>query len=645
MTKFLRISLLSAFILSCALVVKASDNYGSSLTIKTQDAVMGLVYVNCAETTVSGLMDKKYTHKQPAAPKEDEYVESMRIECEGPGGGSATEQCYYLYAKPMPGYKFTGWIDDKNNPLSGDDKSNPMTYIVTHNTKLPNHNPYYATATFVKSNAVNTEVNLPVASIILEPEAPQIGDKVKATVKTKTLSQNNSAPNKNMMVRFDHWEIDGEFASDKEDFEFTVDKEITLKAIYKELGEIPQLGKYYRVRNVYNRVLSLEGDFKVTVPPTGIDLSQASLRWARTHDHDFDSFKSSTKNDDWNESEEAEGLIWAEASPGTILYVSEGSASGEEINNVVLTCQGIDTKSITGETLNVQRVSDAYYGYYGVVATKAQGAGFQAMPRSADPEKNELERCIVNISQFKEASMYCALAIQPIDIEHIDDFWFGARAELSHDGAYWSSMYTSFPYECYEPDGVEAYYVKETSVTESSKTSYVELTKIESGIVPANTAVLLKCQGIETKGNRLLPLQPNDPRIQELDGDNLLKGVFQLYTNSAKAGRVSFDESTMRVFGANSNGEAGFYKLGANADGSLRDLAANKAYLDISTLSPEAVAASYAIGGNGEESSLDAIVSDAPEAIYDVYDLMGRKVAHPSSGQIYIVNGQKVLWK
>lgn len=51
------------------------------------------------------------------------------------------------------------------------------------------------------------------------------------------------------------------------------------------------------------------------------------------------------------------------------------------------------------------------------------------------------------------------LEIQPVDIEHIDKYYFGAMPDetMKAEGGYWTSMYTAFPYECYEPDGVEAY--------------------------------------------------------------------------------------------------------------------------------------------------------------------------------------------
>lgn len=647
MTKFLRICLL--LLSSCCTYYGYANNndsgssntHGSTCTVKTNDSAAGLVYVNCATSTRSAL--GQYTHKQPAAPNDSDYDETITSTCESPGGGTTVEQVYYLYAKPNPGYKFVRWETTGSGAFESSD--NPYTKTVSHSTKLPNHNPYNVTAIFIEFNAVNTECNIPAGMVVLDPVAPQIGDEVTATVKTSKLTQNNSIGNKNMMVEFSHWENgDGTFLSDEETYKFKVEEEMSLRAVYKNLGEVPQAGKYYRVRNVYNRVLSLEGQFKVSIPMTGADLSDAALRWALTYDHDYNEFWTSQANNDWDDYE-LDNRIWAEASPSTIFYIEDGKNSDTELNNGVLSSQGINTNTLTGEKIKVTPMDDAFYGYYGVVASSANGAAFQAMPRPADD--NNPARCLVNVSQFKSASLYCALAVQPIDEEHIDYFWFGAKPDeaLFMNDEYWTSMYTAFPYECYEPDGVEAYYVTETA--SANGMPYASLEKIESGIVPANTAVLLKCKSLDTKGNRLLPLNPSDSRIQPIER-NMLRGVFQLYTNTNKEGRRLFDEHTMRVLGVNSAGEVGFYKLAKDYEGNSVELKANKIYLDLSSLAESAKFVSYSLGSDGDEASIEQIIEDGSSVKYennDIFDLLGRKVTHPAAGNIYIINGKKLIWK
>jgi hypothetical protein len=44
------------------------------------------------------------------------------------------------------------------------------------------------------------------------------------------------------------------------------------------------------------------------------------------------------------------------------------------------------------------------------------------------------------------------------------------------------------------------------------------------------------------------------------------------------------------------------------------------------------------------ESAIERLTVDPTEAEKMVYDLMGRRVAAPAKGRVYIVNGQKVVW-
>ena len=236
------------------------------------------------------------------------------------------------------------------------------------------------------------------------------------------------------------------------------------------------------------------------------------------------------------------------------------------------------------------------------------------------------------------------MAMQPIDEEHMDHFWFGALPDeaMEFEGGYWTSMYTAFPYEC--RDGVEAYIVKEA--TTANGVAYACLTRIEGDRVPANTAVLLKCLGLTTKENRLLPLAP-ETEIPPVEG-NALQGVYQLFASKEKDGRKLFDESTMRVLGVNSKGEIGFFKLSAGADGAPQELKANRAYLDMSLLPGVKAASAFRLKLGNSSSDIDAIdASGDPVRFEDmrVFDLSGRPVALPVPGTIYIVNGRKMLWK
>lgn len=234
------------------------------------------------------------------------------------------------------------------------------------------------------------------------------------------------------------------------------------------------------------------------------------------------------------------------------------------------------------------------------------------------------------------------MAIQPIDEAHMDEFWFGASADesMDFDGGYWTSMYTGFPYEC--RDGVEAYYA--SKAVEANGLCYINIEKIESGIVPPYSAVLLKCQGTRSRQNRLLPLDFNGD-YPALEG-NLLSGVFQLYTDKERNGLVKFDESTMRIFGRNTAGELGFYKLAPDTEGSISYLKTNKVYLDLTKLE-SSVSGPLRIRINKDGSSGMGSLEDAFCRPHDdiIYDLNGRRVLNPQPGSVYIRNGRKFIMR
>ncbi len=575
-------------------------------------------------TTKKGLFS--YTHTAAPDPAENEYADTKTIEWTHPGGGTACECQFAIYAIANPGYRFVRW-EESGNQLSEDAK---FTTKKTHYTQVPNYNTYSYTAVFIAENAVDTELNIPVGKVVLDPAAPQVGDVVKATVETNKIAVGGTPGNPNMMVAFDHWETgDGTVLSRDVDFSFTVEAPMTLRAVYRNLGEQPVKGKYYRIRSAFNRVLSLEGSYKITV--TGAtDIDNSLMRWVMPLDNDPEVFHTGSNGFEISDNYRPQIV---EASPNTVFYVAEGVTSGTKLTKVSISSQGANSKSVTGQTLDIVPMENTLYGYYGINASTLSSAGFKTVVR-------EGQGAIVNISSFSTADVYSALAFQPIDEEHMDMYWFGAApdASMTFEGGYWTSMYTDYPYEC--RDGVEAYYIKET--TSANGTGYACLTRVEGDKVPAGTGVLLKCSGTESKGNRLLPLDPSAD-IVPLEG-NLLKGVYQLYTSSAKAGRVSFDESTMRVFGVNSRGEVGFYKLAAGGEGGL-ELAANRAYLDLSSLPASAKAVSFKIGGISGIESVETEDSTVRFEDSVIYDLNGRRVSVPAPGNVYIVNGAKVLWK
>lgn len=617
---FLAMGLLSAFGTS-------SSSYTSRVTVKVDpnNLEAGSVAVKHAKTTVSGLGSKSYSHEKdggdPTYP--NDYGQEKSDEYTTEGGTNRAEHCFYVYAHADDGYEFDHW--EGHNNING--KTDAEYKFIFDNSTAGGTLPYTITAYFRKaSGVIKRATNNNAGHVTLSKDDAMNGEEVTATAEMYPVGEGNI----NMMSEFSHWEDgNGEFLSDENPYTFEA-RPMTLTAIFTDRSAVPKVGKYYRVRNAYNRVLAIAGGFDWTPTIANADVPTALLRWAMPLDYDENLFNAS-----WPISDAFEPLC-PEASPATIIYVKEGNENDTGLTKVSLTAQGVNTYDITKQTLDIIPIFENYFGYYGIETTVGSNtAAFKALPRG--------DEGIINVTSPAYSSPVCAMAIQPIDEEHIDDFWFGALADedMFFEDGYWTSMYASFPYKVYD-EGVEAYYVT-ARTKEVEGTTYIYLVKIEDGVVPANSAVLLKCANPnDTKSNRLLPLNPDDVTI-ELEG-NILKGEFQLYNSNKREGRVNFDESKMRVFGVSSEGNVGFYKLAPGTE-----LIPNKAYLDLSKISNTTgkKAASYRLASGDTLTSVESIEicdNQNPEENI-IFDLFGRRISNPQPGTIYIVNGKKVIWK
>ncbi|MCH5178448.1 MAG: hypothetical protein J1F13_02100 [Prevotellaceae bacterium] len=145
----------------------------------------------------------------------------------------------------------------------------------------------------------------------------------------------------------------------------------------------------------------------------------------------------------------------------------------------------------------------------------------------------------------------------------------------------------------------------------------LELQEIEGDVIPANTGVLLKAA--EGSYNFSFPATSS---VSAEEGNVLQPSV----------GETTVTPYETYVLANGKNG-LGFYLLNAEA------VPAFKAYINKTDANK---AAAYLSFGNSV-TGLVGVESSAAEA--DVYyDVQGRKVVAPQKGQLYIVNGKKVLY-
>ena len=223
-------------------------------------------------------------------------------------------------------------------------------------------------------------------------------------------------------------------------------------------------------------------------------------------------------------------------------------------------------------------------------------------------------------------------------------FGANAKAKFTKDGKYYTTMYTTFPYQLL--DGVKAYYLPADIEHYNEDSHSATFQEVTSGKVHENTAVILECTQVQNAAgeatevtNRLLPLIEEVPEVVA-ESSNLLKGYV------SKNGSTVANDKEYKYVLSFANDKLGFFHS------SKATMSPNKAYLQI----PEHAAAneiaqrsSFRFGFDEEEEQTptaikvtDMTVSDDADA--PIYDLQGRRVQHAVKG-IYIKNGKKIFVK
>lgn len=138
--------------------------------------------------------------------------------------------------------------------------------------------------------------------------------------------------------------------------------------------------------------------------------------------------------------------------------------------------------------------------------------------------------------------------------------------------------------------------------------------------VPANTGFVL----VGTADKATLTIGTADA----ISGTNALTG-----TNTGIAFAEATPKANYLVFGVN-NGTVGFY-----TPGNVTAIPANKAYINASALSNQAIALNF---GN-TVTGINAATINNGENNAPIYDLSGRRVWAPVKGGLYIQNGKKLV--
>ena len=172
------------------------------------------------------------------------------------------------------------------------------------------------------------------------------------------------------------------------------------------------------------------------------------------------------------------------------------------------------------------------------------------------------------------------------------------------------------PFSVSAVDGATAY----TGALNADKT-VIDMTATTA--VPANTGFVL----VGTENRATLTIGD----AAAIEGENALTGT---NTGIQLTSGENDNHASYLVFGVN-NGTVGFYKPAST----LTSIAANKAYINASELSNQAIALNF---GN-TVTGINAATLINGENNAPIYDLSGRRVWAPVKGGLYIQNGKKII--
>ncbi len=208
-------------------------------------------------------------------------------------------------------------------------------------------------------------------------------------------------------------------------------------------------------------------------------------------------------------------------------------------------------------------------------------------------------------------------------VEEIAESEIIYKASISSVG--YSTLFLNYPVTI--PNGVEAH------TASGVEGEWLKMEELD-GIIPANTAVVLKLKGAagEYRFNFAKELAKEPLTVVE--------DIFT-FTGTLYKQTITKEEGTSYYVLANTEDGVGFYNA-KNGDNTGQFInAANKAYLHISGAT-ETVFYSFRFE-NGETTGINGVSEQNPE-VNTIYDLQGRKVNSPTKG-LYIINGKKVYIK
>lgn len=427
----------------------------------------------------------------------------------------------YLYATPDSGYSFKCWTGNGRNEkdVLYSRQTNPY-FLLTHDNKPNESSCHTFTAHFAKTGALTAvSADEALGTVGLDSISNRLGDTVTLTAYPDMFAG-----------KFTGWtDAKGNIVSTENPLTVFVNDSAKFTALFDSID--------MQTTGFYARLVPLNDDYKNNGSALGLSgISEMNM----------DSL--------YNGLAFSNSLIIGEgkrmlSSPAFVIKLTgtpdhygglsnlDGSIQGHRLSDIL----GSASEGTTLGLAKINEYSKALYMKNGDFVAYLANNEHAA---EATEEGFESVSTPVLLGKQLEANGF-RWEVMPIT-DSSTDACFGAWPQSGKkiNGYYFTTMYTAFPYKCL--DEVEAYVV-----TAIKKNGELEVKKIESGIVPKNTAVILACRTQEPAENRLLPLLDE---TQEPIAENLLKGEIWVrdalnnYTdNTFHTFRKAFDAENMRV--------------------------------------------------------------------------------------------------
>ena len=497
-----------------------------------------------AATTGEG---KVYVSNQDELPAEDRYFDyygtsTLSQACEL--NVKATTVTAFLFAKPADGYLFTHWtrLDDNGKEYVFSRLKNATdiaTVLTTDKTKpdVTNFKAYFAK----KGLIVPASSNETLGAVDIDIPTNVNGDVVTLTAYPDVFNGIFKGWQRNSGTRL--------IADNPLQLTTTDATRGTYTAIYEPRG-VDTKGIYVMLECIGTNVyLGVKGNKETTI------------------DADQRYFKHSLFLVGSNNSH-------IHSMPGLVIKLQGSSTGTGGLKDVEMKAQGVSTYDFSGQKFRIEKYKENDYFIFG----NSQGFSGYIKDNGGASSSMELVGSIRNPSLYNrpDDSGRYRWRFHVIDEEHFDENYIGAApsSKTKQDGKYYTTMYTSFPYEC--RDGVKAYIVDKFLANGKA-----HLLEIPEGTIHSYTPVILECNSTMAKENRIMPLFEEPLPVTTY---NLLKGEICLDDETGEENyRTTFDSSTMRVL---SNNGAMFANVNntdpTNKNKRLKYIATNTCYLDVS---------------------------------------------------------------